>query len=194
MVDRTHDLPVTQQCKILSLSRSTAYCKPQGISHTDLALKRRIDELSLEYPFGGSRMLRDLMRRNGFVAGRRHIATLVKKMRIVARHKKPNTSRRHPAAGTYGGSIPPAVHRDHASHSGLRSRYHLHANETWLGLSICRDGLGGVAGAGLAPVKYAGRPISASRRCGKPFTGTARLQSSTRPWEASSPAWNSRSE
>ena len=96
MIDRAHDLPVTQQCKILSLSRSTAYYKPQETSQSDLALMRRIDELHLDYPFAGSRMLRDLSRRDGFAVGRKHVATLMKKMRIVALYKKPNTSRRHP--------------------------------------------------------------------------------------------------
>ena len=97
MIDRTHDLPVTQQCKILSLSRSTAYYKPQETSQSDLALMRRIDELHLDYPFAGSRMLRDLLRRDGLAVGRKHVATLMKKMRIVALYKKPNTSRRHPS-------------------------------------------------------------------------------------------------
>ena len=101
MIDRTHDLPVKQQCKILSLSRSTAYYKPQEISQTDLALMRSIDALHLEYPFAGSRMLRDLLRRDGFAVGRKHVATLMKKMRIVALYKKPNTSRRHPAHLVY---------------------------------------------------------------------------------------------
>ena len=53
MIDRTHDLPVVQQCKILSLSRSTAYYKPQETSQSDLALMRRINELHLDYPFAG---------------------------------------------------------------------------------------------------------------------------------------------
>ncbi len=101
MIDRTHDLPVVQQCKILSLSRSTAYYKPQETSPSDLALMRRIDELHLDYPFAGSRMLRDLLRRDGFTVGRKHVATLMKKMRIVALYKKPNTSRRHPAHLVY---------------------------------------------------------------------------------------------
>ena len=101
MIDRTHDLPVVQQCKILSLSRSTAYYKPQETSQCDLALMRRIDELHLDYPFAGSRMLRDLLRRDGLEVGRKHVATLMKKMRIVALYKKPKTSGRHPAHPVY---------------------------------------------------------------------------------------------
>lgn len=80
MIDRTHNLPVARQCQILSLARSTAYYQPQEISEFDLALMRRIDELHLEYPFAGSRMLRDLLRMEGHRAGRRHVGTLMGKM------------------------------------------------------------------------------------------------------------------
>ena len=70
MIDRTHDLPVARQCQILSLARSTAYYRPQETSDTELALMRRIDALHLEHPFAGSRMLRDMLRRDGHRIGR----------------------------------------------------------------------------------------------------------------------------
>jgi len=75
MIDRAHDQLVARQCQILSLARSTAHCQPQEISESDLALMRRIDELHLEYPFAGSRMLRDLLRSEGRRVGRRHVGT-----------------------------------------------------------------------------------------------------------------------
>lgn len=101
MIDRTHDLPVARQCQILSLSRSTAYYRPQESGDADLVLMRRIDELHLEYPFAGSRMLRDMLKLEGHQIGRKHVATLMKKMGIEALYKKPNTSRRHPAHTVY---------------------------------------------------------------------------------------------
>jgi putative transposase len=101
MIDRTHDLPVVRQCQILSLSRSTAYYRPQEAGERDLALMRRMDELHLEHPFAGSRMLRDMLKREGHQVGRKHVATLMKKMGIQALYKKPNTSRRHPAHAVY---------------------------------------------------------------------------------------------
>ena len=58
MIDRTYALPAVRQCRILELARSTAYYAPQPNSPEDLALMRRIDELHMEYPFAGSRMLR----------------------------------------------------------------------------------------------------------------------------------------
>jgi putative transposase len=62
---------------------------------------RKIDELHLEYPFAGSRMLRDMLRQDGHAIGRKHVTTLMKRMTIEAVYKKPNTSRRHPAHAVY---------------------------------------------------------------------------------------------
>lgn len=101
MIDRTHKLPVARQCQILSLARSTAYYQPQETSETDLKLMRRMDELHLEHPFAGSRMLRDLLRSEGHAIGRKHVTTLMKKMGIEAIYKKPNTSARHAAHPVY---------------------------------------------------------------------------------------------
>jgi putative transposase len=84
MIDRGRDLPLTQQAKALKLSRSTAYSKPRPVSAEDLALMRRIDEphRNLDYPFAGARMLRALLRRESLMVGRRHVATLMKRMEM----------------------------------------------------------------------------------------------------------------
>jgi putative transposase len=95
MIDRTHDLPLTQQCQILRLARSTAYYTPREVPEADLALMRRLDELHLEHPFAGARMLRDLLRAEGHEKiGRRHVGTLMERMGIEALYRKPNTSRK----------------------------------------------------------------------------------------------------
>ena len=65
MIDRDHDLPITRQAKALSLSRGAAYYKPRSVPPADLALMRRFDELHLNYPFAGARMLRDMLGREG---------------------------------------------------------------------------------------------------------------------------------
>lgn len=102
MIDRHHALPIIRQCQILPLARSTAYYRPQDASEADLARMRRIDELHhMEFPFAGSRMPRDLLRREGFTVGRKHVSTLMKKMGIEALYRKPNTSRRHAAHPIY---------------------------------------------------------------------------------------------
>jgi putative transposase len=97
MIDRNHDLPIVRQAKALNISRASVYYKPRPVSAEDLALMRRIDELHLEYPFAGSRMLRDLLNREGVEIGRRHVATLMKRMGVEAIYRRPNTSK--PAAG-----------------------------------------------------------------------------------------------
>ena len=79
----------------MNLPRSTAYYRPIEVSEADLELMRQIDRLHLEYPFAGSRMLRDLLKQDGYNAGRRHVRTLMKKMGIDALYRRPNTSRRH---------------------------------------------------------------------------------------------------
>jgi hypothetical protein len=54
---------------------------------------RRIDELHLDYPFAGSRMLRDMLGREGVAIGRRRVATTMKRMGIKAIYRRPNTSK-----------------------------------------------------------------------------------------------------
>lgn len=101
MIDRHHTLPVSRQCQILALARSTAYYRPRETSANDLALMRRMDELHLDYPFAGSRMLRAMLRLEGHAVGRRHVRTLMETLGIAALYKKPNTSRRHPSHAIY---------------------------------------------------------------------------------------------
>jgi putative transposase len=101
MIDRNHDLPVTRQAELVGLPRSTVYYLPRPVSQTDLALMRRIDELHLEHPYAGARMLRDMLKREGVKVGRKHVRTLMWRMGIEAMYRKPNTSRRHPGHKIY---------------------------------------------------------------------------------------------
>ena len=97
MIDRSHKLSVARQAKLLGFSRGSVYYMPRAVPDGDLALMRRIDELHLDYPFAGSRMLQGLLRGEGLETGRLHIATLMKKMGIEAIYRRPNTSK--PAPG-----------------------------------------------------------------------------------------------
>jgi putative transposase len=102
MIDRSHDLPLTQQCRILRLARSTAYYAPRPVREADLALMRRLDALHLEHPFAGARMLRDFLRAEGYrKLGRRHVGTLMERMGIEPLYRKPNTSRKQAAVQVY---------------------------------------------------------------------------------------------
>jgi putative transposase len=101
MIDPEHDLPIKQQAEVLGISRSTIYYEPRPISDEDLLLMRRLDELHLNYPFAGIRMLRGLLWRQGLEVGRRHIKTLMMRMGIEAIYRKPNTSKPAPGHKIY---------------------------------------------------------------------------------------------
>jgi len=88
MIDRGHELPLRRQAEVLQLSRSTLYYEPRPVPAADLAVMRRIDELHLDYPFAGSRMLRG----DGIAVGREMVATMMRRMGIEALYCRPNTS------------------------------------------------------------------------------------------------------
>ena len=97
MIDPAHALPLTQQARVLGLSRASIYYTPRAIPAADLQLMRRLEVLHLEYPFAGSRMLRDLLRGEGTAVGRDHVRTLMRRMGLTAISRRPQTSARHPA-------------------------------------------------------------------------------------------------
>jgi putative transposase len=101
MIDRDHKLPVTQQAKLLKVSRGSVYYLPKPVSAADLGLMRRIDELHLKHPFMGARMLRDQLAREGIHVGRRHIGTLMRRMGIEALAPQPGTSKATPGNKIY---------------------------------------------------------------------------------------------
>ena len=101
MIDRNHDLPITRQAKALGISRGSVYYLPRPVSAADLAIMRRMDELHLEFPFAGSRMLRDILNKEEFEIGRCHVATLMRRMGIEALYRRPNTSKPAPGHRVY---------------------------------------------------------------------------------------------
>ena len=101
MIDRTHRLSIRRQVEVLGIARSTVYALPRPIPERDLQLMKRIDRLHLEMPFAGSRMLRDLLAQEGLKVGRKHVATLMKRMGIEALYRKPRTTRKHPQHRVY---------------------------------------------------------------------------------------------
>jgi putative transposase len=117
MISAEHALPVTRQCELLVLPRSSVYYTPRPVPAADLALMRQLDELHLEYPFAGSRMLRDLLRLRGVVVGRKRVATLMRRMGIEALYRRPRTTHPHP-----GHQVFPYL---------LRDREILQPNQVW---------------------------------------------------------------
>ena len=101
MIDREHDLPITKQAEVLRISRGSVYYLPRPVSAADLALMRRLDELHLEFPFAGSRMLRGLLAAEGCKVGRRHVKTLMRRMGIEALYRRPRTTKPEPGHKIY---------------------------------------------------------------------------------------------
>ena len=93
MIDRTHALPVTRQCQLLALNRSSVYYQPTGVSDEDLRLMWRIDEMHLQRPFYGSRRIRDWLQDEGVAINRKRVQRLMRQMGITALYPKANTSR-----------------------------------------------------------------------------------------------------
>jgi len=101
MIVPDHDLPIKRQAELLEISRSNVYYLPRPVPEADLVLMRRIDELHLEHPFMGARMLRDMLKLAGVEVGRKHVRTLMDKMGIAALYRKRNTSAPHPEHEIY---------------------------------------------------------------------------------------------
>ena len=190
MIDRTHKLPVTRQAELLNVSRGSVYYLPKPMSTADLRLMRRIDALHLEHPFAGSRMLRGLLRQEGFDVGRKHVATLMRKMGIEALYRRPNTSRKHPRPS--GLPVPAAPPRRDPAEPGLGHGHHLHPDGPGL-VSIWRPwSTGARGGCWLGACRSRWRPTSASRPWKRPSPATAPPTSSTPTRAASSRARHSR--
>ena len=94
MIDTRHKLSVKRQAELLDLSRSNVYYLPRPVSDADLVLMRRIDELHLNFPFAGARMLRDMLKLAGFEVGRKHVRTLMDRMGIASTSHSPRTTGR----------------------------------------------------------------------------------------------------
>ena len=100
MIDRTDSLPVGKQAKLLGISRGTVYYLPRATSQADLALMRQIDQLHLEHPFMGQRMLVRQLKRQGVQVGRLHVRTLMQRMGICAMAPQPGTGNPRTWRGT----------------------------------------------------------------------------------------------
>lgn len=101
MIDRNHKLSISCQAKALGISRGSVYYLPRPVSQADLAMMRRIDELHLDYPFAGSRMLQGLLLGEGYKVGRLKVRNLMKRMGIEAIYRRPNTSKPAPGHKIY---------------------------------------------------------------------------------------------
>lgn len=102
MIRRDHsDLSISQQCKLVKLSRAAFYYMPVGVSVATLELMKAIDRAFTKYPFFGSRQIAAYLRRDGIVVGRHRVRRLMAKMGLEAIYKRPRTSQPHPQHKVY---------------------------------------------------------------------------------------------
>ena len=190
MIDRSHALPMDRQAKALNVSRGSVYYLPRPVSATDLAVMHRMDESHLDFPFAGSRMLRDLQNADGVEIGRLHVATLMKRMGIEAIYRKPNTSKPAPGHKIYPYLLRKSAGRP--ARSGLGHGYYVHPDGARLRLSRRRGRLVQPPGSQPSGCRSPWKPTSASRLWKKLSPAMADERSSTRIKARSSPARPSR--
>ena len=87
-----HELPKTRRCELLDVARSTAYYRPKPFSEADLALMRLIDEIHLQYPFYGSRRIRNELEDRGHPVNRKRVQRLMRLMDLRALYPRRRTS------------------------------------------------------------------------------------------------------
>ena len=94
-------LPVSRQCTLLGIARSSFYYRPRPESAAELELLKRLDRIFTDYPVYGSRRLQVALLREGISIGRRRVRRLMRKLGLWAVRPKRNTSKRHPEHKVY---------------------------------------------------------------------------------------------
>ena len=89
-------LPVSQQCRLLAVPRSSVYRPPAEVSEVDRAIMALIDRQYLARPYYGSRRMAAWLATQGHVVNRKRVRRLMRLMGLVAIYQRPNTSK--PAA------------------------------------------------------------------------------------------------
>jgi len=86
-------LPISRQCELLDLPRSSFYYMPEPVSDEELALMKLIDQCYLELPFYGTRRIKDwLFDNHGLVVNRKRIQRLRRLLAIETLYPKRNLS------------------------------------------------------------------------------------------------------
>ena len=86
-------MSVEKQCELLGLARSSYYYQPCGESAENLALMRLLDQLHLDDPTKGARLLQQDLLEKGYVVNLKRVRRLVKLIGIEAIYSKPNLSK-----------------------------------------------------------------------------------------------------
>ena len=94
-------LSMRRQCELLGVSRSSLYYEPKEPDAEELGLMRRMDELHLEHPFFGSRMMTQTLKAEGYAVNRKRIQRLMRVMDLESLAPKPSTSKPAPEHPVY---------------------------------------------------------------------------------------------
>ncbi|GAC1547506.1 MAG: hypothetical protein NVS2B7_23240 [Herpetosiphon sp.] len=94
-------MPLSTQATLLGLNRTNLYYHPVPPALTELALKRRIDEIYTAWPFYGVRRITAQLRREGLVVNHKAVARQMHAMGLLAIYSSPNLSKRAHAAAVY---------------------------------------------------------------------------------------------
>jgi putative transposase len=89
MIEPEASLSIRRQCELLAVSRSGWYYEPLEASPEEWDLMRRIDELHLQFPFYGSRKLRQQLEAEGHRINRKRVQRLMRKMGLQALAPQP---------------------------------------------------------------------------------------------------------
>lgn len=92
LLDWNCEMSIAHQCRVLGISRRSAYCKPRPASQRDLELMRRIDEIHTTDATFGARRIAGVLQHEGFRADRACVTRLMRVMAVGAVSPKPRTS------------------------------------------------------------------------------------------------------
>ena len=102
MIDPGLGLPVSTQCQLLGLARSTYYYESKNTeSDLNLALMEEIDRLYLAHPENGSRMMTKVLRRRGHQVNRKRVQRLMQLMGLRSLCPQPKTTTPNKAHPVY---------------------------------------------------------------------------------------------
>ena len=154
MISKESDLPVTRQCELLKLNRSTVYYQPRPVSMEDQKLMRCIDEMYLKRPFYGSRRMRDWLQDEGITVNRKRVQRLMRQMGLGAIYPRKRTSKPGKGHKIYPYLLAQPDHR--SSQPGVGDGSDLYPDGKGLRLSGCHHGLVQSESPVLAGIHYDG--------------------------------------
>ena len=94
-------LPVSLQCRLLAVSRSSIYRQAAAVSEEDRTIMALIDRQYLARPYYGSRRMAAWLATQGQLVNRKRVQRLMRLMALVAIYQRPNTSKAAAAHKVY---------------------------------------------------------------------------------------------